>query len=377
VLYITPVSERGGAEVVLLNILRHHDRARFTPIVCLLKAGPLSQDISALGIKWFSVSSGRFRNVFETVRAVREIRRIMRQYDVDLVFSNMAMGHLYGGLAVFGMPVKRVWFQHSISSGELIDRLAALIPADRLYTNSQASLRAIRHLHPNARGVQVIYPGTEIPHSVLPNERALIRRSLGVPEDALVVAMVGRFQRGKGQHVFIEAAKAVRRQRSEAYFLLVGGTQFSLEPEYKVELEDLVQRYRLSNAVVFAGWRNDVPGLLSAVDVLVHPAIAPEALGLVVVEALLQGKPVVVSRQGGLTEIVSEGETGFLVPPGDGAALASKILLLLSDEGLRKEMGERGRKLVLKRFTMSRMIEELEQSYVDILDGRLSAEDPQ
>jgi glycosyltransferase involved in cell wall biosynthesis len=265
--------------------------------------------------------------------------------------------------------VKSVWFQHTISSGEAVDRLAALVPADRLYVNSQASLRAIRRLHPIAKTVQVVYPGIETRFPLVTEERLLLKRGLGIPDDALVIAMVGRFQRGKGQHLFIEAAAAVCRRKPDARFILVGDTQFGLEPGYKAELEDLVRRYELSHSVVFTGWRNDVPALLSIVDILVHPSTAPESFGLVVVEALLLGKPVIVSHQGGLTEIVTDGETGFLVPPGDVTVLAGKILLLLSNEGLRREMGERGRGFVLERFTMTRMIEELEQSYFDVVGG--------
>src|SRR5690349_10100898 len=151
VLYISPVADRGGAEVVLLNILKYHDRQSFTPMVCLLKEGPLVGDVRRLGVKCFVIATGRFRHLVRTVRTVWRIRRIMRHQCIDLVFSNMAMAHLYGGLAVLGTHVKRVWFQHTISSGEALDWLAAVVPADRLYVNSQACLKAVRRLHPRAR----------------------------------------------------------------------------------------------------------------------------------------------------------------------------------------------------------------------------------
>src|SRR5690242_4142298 len=96
VLYVTPVAELGGAEVVLLNVLKYHDRTRFTPIVCLLKEGSLVEDLERLGVKSITIPAGRFRSVRRTLHAVRALRNVLRDEDIDLVFSNMAMGHLYG-----------------------------------------------------------------------------------------------------------------------------------------------------------------------------------------------------------------------------------------------------------------------------------------
>lgn len=366
-LYVTPVAELGGAEVVLLNVLKYHDRTRFTPIVCLLKEGSLVEDLERLGVKSITIPAGRFRSVRRTLHAVRAMRDVLRDEDIDLVFSNMAMGHLYGGLAALGTSVRRVWFQHSIFSGQAVDRLAAMIPADRIYVNSEASLKAFHHLRPRAKRVQLIYPGLDTRTPTAEESRFLLRREFGIPDDALLVAMVARFQEWKGQLVFIEAAAEICRQESNVRFIVVGDTTHGLEPNYKAQIESLIIKLGLSRSVILAGWRNDVPAILNAVDVLVHPPTAAEPFGLAVIEALYQGKPVVVSNCGGLTEIVADGVTGFLVPPGDAKGLAERILLLLSDEALRRQMGGRGRELVLERFTMPRMIKELEESYLQVL----------
>ena len=367
VLYISPVGERGGAEVVLLNILKHHDASRFTPMVCFLKEGPLVMEVQGLGVKTFLIPTERFRHIARSLRAVRRIRRLLREEKVDLVFSNMAMSHLYGGLAALGTTVRRVWFQHSVSMGEAVDRLAALIPADRLYANSQASLKAVGRLRPRVSSLQVVYPGVEMPPLPVGEDRFLFRREFGIPDGAPLIAMVGRFQRGKGQHVFIEAAALVCREEPNARFVVVGDTMFGLERDYKTELARQVDRCGLSRSVVFTGWRDDVQTILSEVDILAHPPVAAEAFGLVVVEALLLGKPVVASRLGGLSEIITDGETGFLVSPGDPAALAEKILLLLRNESMWRRLAEQGRALALERFTSARMVAELERSYMEVL----------
>lgn len=366
VLYISPVAERGGAEVVLLNILKRHDRKRFTPMVCFLKEGPFIAEVQGLGVKTFVVPTGRFRHFVPTLRGVQSIRRLMREEEVDLVFSNMAMGHLFGGMAALGTSVRRVWFQHSVSTGQALDRLAALIPADRLCANSLATLQSLQRLHPRVGGVQLLYPGLE---SNLPAEekRSSFRREFGIPENAPLVAMVGRFQRGKGQHVFIDAAALVSHAVPDAYFVLMGDTMLGLEPDYREEIVGQVKRLGLVRSVIFTGWRNDVHSLLSQVDILAHPSVAPEGFGLVVVEALMHGKPVVASRHGGLTEIVTEGETGFLVSPEDPAMLADRLLVLIRNESLRRRMGDRGKEVALERFTSVRMVADLEQSYCEVV----------
>jgi glycosyltransferase involved in cell wall biosynthesis len=300
---------------------------------------------------------------------VRRIRQVLRAERIDLVFSNMAMGHVYGGLAAVGTPTRSVWFQHTISSGEALDRLAALIPADCLYVNSYACLRSVERLRPSANRVEVLYPGVEIDSLPELPEPSRVREELGIPSNAPLVAAVGRLQRGKGQHILLEAALLVRRGLPETRFLVVGDTQFGLEPDYRQELRDLVARYGLENSVIFTGWRTDVPSILGAVDVLAHPATSPEAFGLVVAEAMARGKPVVVTNQGGLKEIVTDGSTGFLVASGDAGMLADRILRLLNDPGLRLRIGNAGKLRISQRFSASRMIQDLESSFTQVLCG--------
>jgi glycosyltransferase involved in cell wall biosynthesis len=367
VLYVSPVAERGGAEVTLLNILKYHDRRFFVPMACLLKDGPLVQEVRSLDVRTAVLPTKRLREIAVTVPVILEVRRLLQNENVNIVFSNMAMGHLYGGLAAMGTSVKRVWFQHTIPSYRSLDCLAARVPAERLYVNSEASLTAMRRLRPRSESIEVLYPGTETLSAAIGEGRSSLKLELGLPESTAVVAMVGRFQRGKGQHLFIELAAEVCQKRPDVCFVLVGDTTLGLEPDYKGELIKLVAHYGLSRFVKFVGWRNDVPDLLKDVDVLVHPATAPESFGLVVLEAFSQGKPVVVSCQGGLPEIVANEETGFLVPPGNVAAFTEKVLLLLGDESLRSRMGERGRQLVHRRYTMQRMISDLERGYSEMV----------
>jgi len=124
----------------------------------------------------------------------------------------------------------------------------------------------------------------------------------------------------------------------------------------------------LQDDVDFAGFVSDIPGFLSAIDIFVLPSLY-EGLGVAVLEAMAAGKPVVASRVGGLPELVHDAVTGLLVPPKDSRALAEAIARVISQEGLARQMGERGRKRVLQHFTMEQMAKNNEDYYYELLQG--------
>jgi glycosyltransferase involved in cell wall biosynthesis len=372
VLYVSPVAERGGAETVLLNILKFHDRRQFEPIVCFLKTGPLMAEVHELGVRSVAVETSRLRSAGATGRAIRDIRRIIRTMDVDVVFGNMAMGHIYGGLAAVGTPAQCVWFQHGIPSRrDPVDWLAAAVPAARIFVNSRATAAEQARLPRCAGRMQLLYYGLDVArfspsrHGCRP-----LLGALGVPSSSPVVAMVARFQRWKGHDIFVRAAALVVAERPDVRFVLIGDTMFGLEPNFKGDLHRLVHELGLDRHVVFAGFRDDVPALLDEVDVVAHPAVKPEPFGLAVVEALLMTKPVIASDQAGPAEIITHAQTGVLVPPGDSKALARAIVSLVREPEKGAALGRRGRDEMLNRFSMSRMIAELEAGYHQVLTVR-------
>ncbi len=284
----------------------------------------------------------------------------------------MAMGHLYGGLASLFTRARCVWFQHGIASLTLLDFLATLLPSEVIYVNSTFSKRAQERLCNRARRVQLLYYGIDLQrfHEKDGTHRGFsIRQKLGIHLEAPVIGNVGRFQQWKGQHVLLQAVPRVLREFPEARFLVVGDTIFGLEPEYKQTLLAMVHDLGITDAVIFPGYRNDVPELLHAVDVFVHSPILPEPFGLVIVEAMARGMPVIASNAGGIPDIVDHEVTGLLIPPGNHEELAEAIVRLLRDPALRKRLGEAGRQKAFERFSAERMTRELEQSYLEIFDA--------
>jgi glycosyltransferase involved in cell wall biosynthesis len=193
-------------------------------------------------------------------------------------------------------------------------------------------------------------------------------RALGVPEDAPVVLVVSRLNPLKGLETFLEASARVAPQFPSARFVVVGDTNPN-ERSYWSVLTSLTERLGITDRVVFAGLRQDVPQLLKAATISVMPSLN-EALSNVVLESMAAGAPVVATRVGGTPEAIKDGVTGVLVQPGDPRGMATAICELLADPARARRLGVAARQLINERFSMERMVSATEQLYGALLNGR-------
>ncbi len=196
------------------------------------------------------------------------------------------------------------------------------------------------------------------------------REELGIPRTQHIVGLVGRLDRVKGQDLFLRAAELVAEGRRDVAFLLVGvippWSRWAPFADYFREVEALARRPGLRGCVHFVGWRSDMARVMASLDILVQPS-RRETFGRVLIEAMASRKPVVVTRVGGMPEIVVDGETGLIVPAEDPAALAVAIRVLLEDADRRMVMGEAGRRRVEACFTLSQRLRRLEVIYREVL----------
>jgi len=189
-----------------------------------------------------------------------------------------------------------------------------------------------------------------------------VRAELGVPDDATCLGLVGNIQEWKGQRVLVDAMCELVKTEPKVCALLIGGVHRAGE-EYAVELRRQVEELGLSAQVRFTGFREDVVDVMNALDVVVHASVRPEPFGRVILEGMLLGKPVVATAAGGVPELIEDGRTGYLVPPGDARALASCLKSVLSDMGAAVAVGERGRQWARGRFSLSRQVGEMKEVY--------------
>src|SRR5262249_40735169 len=200
-------------------------------------------------------------------------------------------------------------------------------------------------------------------------ERAALRARLGLPAGARIVVYTGRLLRGKGLDTLFEAFHRIALRDDGVHLLVVGsGAGQSLSVE-----EDLRTRSRepgLEGRVTFSGRVDAVEDWLRAADVFAFPSVF-EALGISLVEAAACGLPAVGSRAGGIVDVIEEGVTGFLVPPGEAAALEDALKHLLGDAALRAEMGRRARERAVRLFDAEGSLERYRSLFHEV--ARVSA----
>lgn len=332
----------GGGEVMLRQLLVHGRGQGIEWIVVFLRDGPMVAEMRALGLDARVIEAGRFRNLPSRMRAIARIARLAQSRGADLVLGWMVAGQLTAGAAALLAGVPCVWFQVGTPRPDWLDRAAILLPARGVLVLSRAAAAAQANVWPRRRQ-WLVHPGASLEAfdpSRLPSPAA-VRAKLGLPADGPLIGMVGRLQRWKGMHVFISAMARVHARRPDARAVIVGAAH-ETEPRYARELHAQAHALGLDGVLTFAGFQSNVPEWMQAMDVFVH-ASDREPFGIVVIEAMALGKPVIAGSAGGPAEIVTDGEDGLLVPYGDDESLAGAILRYLDDHALAARLGAAAR----------------------------------
>ena len=366
VLYVSAAGERGGLEVVLLSILKAVDRSRFTPNVALLEGGPLVGEVRDTDTETWVIEAGRVRNVMRAADAIAHLVRLIKRERIAVVHTMNAKAHLYGGCAAALCGAPCVYHLHGVprpspSRDGIVSLLSVIVPAARTIACSRFVADTFRQAWRSRRQVTVVHNG--LSPWLRERETRSVREELGIADAEPLVVMIARLQRWKGVHVFVDAAAEVARLCEDARFLVVGGSLFGLERDYPAELRARAERLGLFKALRFVGHQPSTARFFADADVVVHASVEPEPFGMVVLEAMAAGKPVVATDLGGPREIVLDGETGYLIPPNRADLLAESIVTLVQNPELRARMGQVGQIRFTATFVAERMCRELERIY--------------
>jgi len=327
---------------MLYTLLEHLDRDRLDPDVVLLAEGPLEQELVGLGVHTRTLPAGRLRQGRVFRRTVRALAGIFRDELPDLIINWTAKAQLYGGTAALlsGRSDRVVWWQWGIPYGHWMDRAATALPGAVLCC-SERSAAGQRGMHPR-RVSRVVYPGTDQPREPSAEHRLELRRMLGVPEEALLIGIVGRLQPWKGQDRFVQALDVIRGRCGDVRGLIVGGDAYGLSPQYERDLDRLIADLGLAEAVIRTGQVPDPIPFMALLDVFVS-ASDEEPFGIVLLEAMALGVPVVAVASGGPLEILKQGRFGALATSPEPADLVRAIEPLIRDPALRASLAQQGR----------------------------------
>jgi len=351
VMFVITSMPVGGAERLLVEIIRRLDRRIIQPELCCLKTlGPLGEELAQEVPAFSQLLSHKY-----DLRVLPRLYLLMRRRHIDAVITVGTGGDkmFWGRLAAFlaGVPV----IASALHSTGLPDRVEWL---NRLLTPLTDAFIAVAQPHAEYL----------VAHEGCPRDRTWIiangvdtdrfsprppsperRRELGLPPGCPVVSIVAALRPEKNHELFLQAAAIIHKAIPEAHFVIVG------DGPRREMLEQMATQLGLQEVVHFLGTRHDIPDILACSDVVVLSSHM-EANPLAILEAMACGKPVVATRVGSVPTNVVDGLTGFLVPPGDVVVLADRCMLLLNSARLREDMGRAGRRHVLNRASLTHTV---------------------
>jgi len=391
VLYVHSSSQLWGSDRCLYNMLKLIDRRRYQPCVILPRKGPLSEIIEALGIDivyppCMSIVY-RFRNpvkcFFYLVKLFIEViwlTVLFKRRRIALVHVNTSS--IIGPLIAARLcRVPAICHLREIRISPRVIGRALVTTVNLLASHVISISKAVADFANTGwikpLSLEIIHDGLECDEFPIAdfrlsieNRKSKIANVLGIPPGCKVVSVVGRITFWKGIHVFIDAAKIVLRSLPDTYFLIVGASDTKQSAKYQKRLEDDVRKSAplpsaegRKGGIIFTGFVNDIHEILHRTDVFVLPSVYPEPFGMIVIEAMLAGKPVVATSHGGPIELIEDGKEGFLVKPNDHRQLAEKIAVLIKDPSLCKEMGRRAQLRVARDFQMCKTMDSIHRTY--------------
>jgi glycosyltransferase involved in cell wall biosynthesis len=352
----------GGAEQLLLELLRHINRQRFDlHIFFLREPGILGKEVLQLG---FPVSTGIIRSKFDLF-GIFKLAKLLKENQIDVVFLiNHLNTLLFGVLAAKLSGVKtcinwenETFKKYPFHKLTMLGRRILHLGIDYVVAAAKGhgDYIATEEKIPPSK-IRVIYNGVDPKRfqSDLSPEEA--RNRLGIPPESLVVSIIAALRPDKAHHVFLQAARRVLDAIAESHFLIIGdGPQRPL-------LENLAAELKLENHLHFLGFQRQLGDILAAVDVnCLSSYPQQETLSVAAIEAMSAGVPIVCTDVGFMQEIVIPDETGYLIPVDDPAAMAEKIILLLQNPELKKQMSRRARRMVYELLSVDKMARAFEE----------------
>ncbi len=365
VLHVITDTGWGGAERHLLALTTALvQRGHVCQVAYLVGDGYLDDTFASRGVPTTNLRARSWVDPGALARLIRLIRRER----FDLLHAHLFPGEVFAtvaGLCAPGAPLicskhnDDAFFRHL--HFRILHRMISYRASRTIAISDHVRRFAIRTGTARPLELLTILYGYD-PPSVLPSKDAA-RAMLGIPEGSFVVGAVARLAAQKGQIHLVEAMPGLVSAIPDLQVIILGEGRMRPTLERRARELGVEQRLRLP------GFHPDVQSALCGLDVFVMPSLW-EGFGLVLLEAMAAGQPIVASKVSAIPEVVEDGVTGLLVPPADSVALAEAILTLWRESALREKLGSAGRERLRERFSLDQMVDRTEQVYTEVLAGR-------
>lgn len=374
----------GGSYQCLYDLVRHLDRSRYEPVVVFYEDNPWVERLRALGVEvhaWDAIrrhERGAGTGLLRPLRlASRMLGGVLRRWRF-LRRERIALLHLNNSPSVTfqdWLPAARLAGIPCITHARgnvfaprrrwqrrLITRYDRVLPISRAIADD------VRAIGIAESRITLVHDGVDLAafRARLSRAPEAVRAELGVLPGTLLVAMVGHLRWWKGQREVLEALALLTPAERDRLLVVFVGDVAPAERDYREGLERRIGELGLERCARLLGRRDDVPDLMRAADVVLHASTVPEPFGLVVVEALALGRPVIAADAGGPAEIVTS-DTGLLVDPRDQQQITAALRQLLQDSAMRSRLGEAGPARA-QAFSIGRNRDAVEGIYRQLVD---------
>lgn len=357
VMHVVLSLDVGGLERIVDDLVRTADKAHLVPSVCCVeRPGHLAEQLRGYGVEVVSLNKGQGIRAKGFIRMIKTLRRARPH----VVHTHQIGALFYAGpaarLARVPVVVHTEHGRHFAGNRRMriLGRLGVHY-ADRIYTVSDdIAEEAFRLNVYSTASTCTVINGIDTERFARPTDVSELRKRLGLTDADVVIGTVARLSPVKDQKTLIAAFEILHRSSPGARLVLVG------EGPSRAELEAAVSTAGLTECVHFAGRQDDVLPYLNLFDVFVLSSRS-EGIPLVILEAMAAGVPVLSTAVGGVPEIITDGETGVLVPPADADSLATALIELVQNRTRRRKLGRAGQELVRREYSLSRMA----QTYLD------------
>jgi len=372
--YMLDTAAMGGTELYLATLVRYLDANQFAPTVVL---SPSARDLplgAALATAGASVeyqvmpqSKGELSALSGLVGCLRRISpqivHVVLPFTLDNRYAFVAARLAACRAVVSTEQLAPASWVFQSPRARIVKRVLAALQTRIIASSEHVRERLINEARIAASKLVTIYNGVELPDAAAPADRDGVRRELGLSSNTPLVGMVARIDLKQKRHEdFLAAARRVSVAVPDARFLIVGDG----EETQRAVLTRIVRETGLDDRVFFLGHRHDAGRIIGALDVFVL-ATANEGFPFVTLEAMALGIPVVATDLAQLREQIVDGESGYLVPPGDTNRLAERVLTVLRDPVRARAAAARARRVVEQRFSAGAMAERTTALYVKML----------
>jgi glycosyltransferase involved in cell wall biosynthesis len=360
-----------GPESKALETCSKFNRQKFETIIAYSRGGRLLKEFENIGVRVEQFDTRSKLNLHE----VWYLYRLIKVNKINILQTHGLRVDFFGSLAAKLAGVPHVITRHVALSHHLIGEYRrrlymafdnrALKSATKIITVSKiVEDDLVLNQGINRNKIVTIYNGVDLERfsKVTPQVKVRIREEFGIDRRNQVVGMIAQLTNWKGIPYFLRAIPSILKRCPNVVFLIVG------EGGERKSLEILLETLGLASYVILTGFRRDIPELISIMDISVLSSLR-EGLPNVLIESMAMRKPIVATDVGGVSELVINNKTGFLIPPRDSTKLCDAIVKLLEDKEKAEKFGAAGRELAEQKFSLTQMVNKYENLYTQIVEN--------